>query len=151
METSFKIWKTNREKYLAFLENYSLGQLNKIPVGFSNNLIWNIGHAIVVQQRLIYRASGLPMNIADELVSSYKPGSKPTSIDTQETVELLKELLLSLQAQTKEDYANGKFVSYKELTTSTGFNIASIKEAIEFNNYHEALHLGMMMNIRKFI
>ena len=151
MDSSFKIWKTNREKYLAFLENYSLAQLNKIPEGFSNNLIWNIGHAIVVQQRLIYSASGFPINISDELVNSYKPGSKPTSVDTQETVEQFKSLLLSLQPQTIEDYVNGKFVSYKELTTSTGFNIASIKDAIEFNNYHEGLHLGMMMNIRKFV
>ncbi len=151
MESSFKIWKTNREKYLIFLENYSLAQLNKIPEGFSNNLIWNIGHAIVVQQRLIYSASGLPMNISDELVNSYKPGSKPSTIDTQETIDLFKKLIVSLQDQTKEDYANEKFVVYKELTTSTGFNIASIQDAIEFNNYHEGLHLGLMMNIRKFV
>ena len=53
--------------------------------------------------------------------------------------------------QTKTDFGAGKFQNYTEYTTGTGFHLASTKEAIEFNNYHEALHLGFMMNIRKFI
>jgi hypothetical protein len=51
----------------------------------------------------------------------------------------------------KADYNEGKFTSYQEYNTSTGFNLKSTQEALEFNNYHEALHLGFMMNIRKFI
>lgn len=151
MKTTFKIWKTNREKYMQFLENYSLEQLNKIPEGFSNNLIWNIGHIIVSQQGLVYRLSGLPINISDELMHTYKNGSKPTSATTQEEVNELKVLLFSLMEQTKEDFDNGKFTTYNEYNTSTGFNLNSTPEALEFNNYHEAIHLGFMMNIQKFI
>jgi hypothetical protein len=39
-----------------------------IPEGYSNNLIWNIAHIIVVQQMLVYKLSGLPMMISDEMV-----------------------------------------------------------------------------------
>jgi hypothetical protein len=70
---------------------------------------------------------------------------------TQAEVNELKTLLFSLIEKTKADHAAGKFVSYNEYTTGTGFNLASTKEALEFNNYHEAMHLGFMMNIRKFI
>ena len=59
METTFKIWRTNRNLYLEFFDKYTLEQLNKIPAGFSNNLIWNIGHIIVAQQGLIYKSSDL--------------------------------------------------------------------------------------------
>ncbi|WP_407635809.1 DinB family protein [Solitalea canadensis] len=38
---------------------YTIDQLNKVPAGFNNNLIWNIGHEIVAQQALIYKSSGL--------------------------------------------------------------------------------------------
>lgn len=151
MEATFKIWETSRNIYLKIIENYSLEQLNKIPEGFSNNLVWNLGHIIVSQQGLVYRLSGLPMNISMEMMENYKNGSKPTGTTTQEEVDELKVLLFSLLNQTKEDYANGKFTSYNEYTTGTGFHLASTKEAIEFNNYHEAIHLGFMMNIRKFI
>jgi hypothetical protein len=151
MEATFKIWETSRTIYAKFLENYTLEQLNTIPTGFSNNLIWNLGHIIVSQQGLVYRLSGLPINVSDEMMQTYKNGSKPTGTTTQEEVDELKSLLFSLIEQTKKDYNDGKFVSYTEYTTGTGFNLTSTKEALEFNNYHEALHLGFMMNIRKFL
>lgn len=151
MEATFKIWETSRVIYAKFLENYTLEQLNTIPKGFSNNLIWNLGHIIVSQQGLVYRLSGLPINVSDEMMNAYKNGSKPTGTTTKEEFDELKLLLFSLIEQTKSDYYDGKFVFYSEYTTGTGFNLTSTKEALEFNNYHEALHLGFMMNIRKFI
>ncbi len=151
METTFKIWETNRQLYLKFLNSYTLEQLNRIPDGFSNNLIWNIGHIIVSQQGLVYRLSGLPSYIEESLVETYKNGSKPTGSTTAAEVDQLKSLLISLMEKTKSDYIADKFKSYQEYNTSTGFNLKSTEEALEFNNYHEALHLGFMMNIRKFI
>ena len=151
MESTFKIWETNRHIYLSFLENYSLEQLNKIPEGFSNNLIWNIGHIIAVQQGLVYRLSGLPMDISEKMKTTYQKGSYPTGTTTQEEVDEIKDLLFSLIAKTKKDYADGKFISYSAYTTSTGFHLATSQEAMEFNNYHEGIHLGCMLNIKKFI
>ncbi|MBP6557632.1 MAG: DinB family protein [Flavobacterium sp.] len=151
MDATFKIWETNRKLYLKLIENYSLEQLNKIPEGFSNNLAWNFGHVIVAQQGLVYRLSGLPINVTDEMNEKYRNGSKPTGTTTQAELEELKVLLFSLLERTKEDYAAGKFITYNEYTTGTGFYLANLKDAIEFNNYHEALHMGFMMNIRKFI
>lgn len=151
MEATFKIWETSRKSYLKIIENYSLEQLNKIPEGFSNNLIWNLGHIIVSQQGLVYHLSGLPMHITLEMMDTYKNGSKPKENVTQEEVDALKNLLFSLLEKTKEDYSNGLFTTYNEYTTGTAFHLSTTKEAIEFNNYHEAIHLGFMMNIRKFI
>ena len=91
------------------------------------------------------------MNISDEMRNTYMNGTRPTGTTTQTEVDELKKLLFSLMEKTKEDYANDKFVAYNEYTTGTGFHLASIKDAIEFNNFHEGLHFGFMMNIRKFI
>jgi hypothetical protein len=151
MEATFKIWETCRQHYLKLIEQYSLEQLNKIPDGFSNNLIWNLGHIIVSQQGLVYRLSGLPMHISTEMRNTYMNGTKPTGTTTQEEVNELKSLLFSLIERTKEDYASGKFVTYNEYTTGTGYNLKSLTEALEFNNLHEGIHFGMMMNIRKFL
>lgn len=150
METVFKAWTTSRKLYLNFFENYSLYQLNKIPNGFNNNIIWNIGHAIVAQQSLIYKGSNLPMDISDDLVDLYKPGTKPTGTTSQAEANELKEFLISLIAKTEADFQKGFFTTYNERTTGTGFYLASIKDAFEFNNYHEGLHLGYMRSIRKF-
>jgi DinB superfamily len=151
MKEQFKVLETNRHLYLNFLEKYTLEQLNTTPKGFSNNLIWNIGHIIVVQQSLTYRKSSLPMNISGELFNQYTNGTKPTGMTTQTEMEELKSLLLPLVEKTKEDFAKGKFVTYTEYTTHTGFHLGSTHDAIAFNNYHEGLHLGCMMNICKFV
>lgn len=151
MEATFKIWETSRKLYLNIIETYSLEQLNKIPEGFSNNLVWNLGHIIVSQQGLVYRLSDLPMSVSPEMMDKYKNGSKPTEFVTQDEVNELKVLLFSLIEKTKQDYASGLFTNYNEYTTAIGFNLSSAAEAMEFNNYHEAIHLGIMMQIRKFI
>lgn len=151
MEAIFKAWTTSRNLYLRFFEEYSLEQLNKIPEGFSNNLIWNIGHVIVAQQSLVYRGSNQPMKISDELLNRYKPGTHPQGPVSETELAELKGLLISLIESTIEDYKNGIFTTYNERTTGTGFHLASVQDAFEFNNYHEGIHLGYMMSIRKFV
>ena len=151
METTFKINETSRKLLLTFLENYSLEKLNAIPEGFSNNIFWNIGHIIVVQQMLVYKLSGLTMMISDEMVETYKRGSKPEHSVTQNEVEEMKVLLFSTLEKTKKDYAENLFQNYTEFTSLTGFTVKSAVAAIEFNNYHEAIHIGTIMQIRKFI
>ncbi|WP_106795119.1 DinB family protein [Aquimarina sp. Aq78] len=151
MKSIFKTWKTSRNLYSEYFENYTLEQLNKIPDGFSNNLIWNIGHIIVAQQALIYKGSNLNGHISDELFGLYKSGTKPTRLTTEIEVKELKALLLSLIEKTEIDFYHGKFNTYNERMTGTGFHLSSLMDAFEFNNYHEGLHLGCMMNIRKFV
>ena len=109
MNTAFRFWKTSRELFLKFFDKYSLEQLNKIPPGFSNNLIWNIGHVIVVQQALIYKSSDLEGYVSEELFNLYKPGTKPTGNTSREEADELKKLLMSLIEKTETDFQNGKF------------------------------------------
>jgi hypothetical protein len=151
METAFRINETSRKVLLGFLEKYSLEELNKIPEGFSNNLIWNIGHIIVVQQLLVYKLSGLPTMISTEMIEKYQKGTKPEHNVTQEEVNEIKGLLFSTLEKTKQDFAENLFQNYFEFTSMSGFTMKSAANAIEFNNYHEAMHTGIMMQIRKFI
>lgn len=151
MQSTFDITQSSRNILLKFLENNSLEQLNKIPEGFSNNLIWNIGHIVVVQQLLVYKLSGLPMMISDAMVEKYRKGTKPEAEVTQQEVDEIKQVLFATLEQSKTDFANGIFKGYSEFTTMTGFAIRDAKEAMEFNNYHEAIHTGIMMQIRKFL
>ncbi|WPR70866.1 DinB family protein [Flavobacterium sp. NG2] len=151
MKSTFKIWKTNRNLILDYFESYTLEQLNTIPDGLSNNLIWNIGHIMVCQQVLIYKSSNLHGYLSAELMERYKPGTKPTGKSSEKEVKELKKLLISLIEKTESDFYNNQFKVYNERTTSMGFHLGTLKETLEYNNYHEALHLGIMMNIRKFL
>ena len=151
MQQTFEITRTSRKILSQFLEKYTLEQLNAIPEGFSNNLIWNIAHIIVVQQMLVYKISGLPMNISDEMVEKYKKGTKPEHQATQAEVDEIKSQLLDSIYQTETDFNNKVFNNYQEYPTSTGFVLKNAEDAMAFNYFHEGLHIGVMMGIRKFI
>ncbi len=151
MTSTFDISQTSRNVLSKFLENHTLEQLNIIPEGFSNNLIWNIAHIIVVQQMLVYNLSGLPMMVSDEMVARYKRGTKPDQPVTQPEVDEIKLLLSSTLEKAKRDVDENLFQNYTEFTTMSGFTIKNAQAALEFNNYHEAVHTGIMMQIRKFI
>jgi len=151
MQSTFDISLSSRNILLNFLENYSLEQLNSVPEGYSNNLIWNIGHIVVVQQMLVYNLSGLPMLVSPEMVEKYKRGTKPEVSVSQEEVEQIKGLLYATLEQTKKDFSAGIFQNYNAFTTMSGFQIRNAQEAMEFNNYHEGVHTGVMMRISKFL
>lgn len=151
METEFKITRTSREIYAKILESYTVEQLNKIPNGWNNNLMWHIGHIMVSQQVLVYKGSGMQTSISDDIIAMYMRGTKPERDVTQAEVEEMKNLLFSTIQKTEEDYRNGIFTTYNPRKSELGFDLSSTEDAIAFNNYHEGIHLGMVLRLKKLV
>ena len=149
MDWAFDITLKNRNIMASFLDSFSLDELNKVPEGFSNNLIWNIAHLVVTQQLLTYNLSGLPMLIDDKMVEKYKKGSKTIGDVTKTEVDEIKELLFSTIEKTKEDYKKALFKNYTEYTVTTKSTLTNVEQAIEFNNFHEGIHLGYILAMKK--
>lgn len=151
MKTQFDILKKTRELILLAISNLSLEQMHVIPEGFKNNIAWNFTHLVVTQQLLHYKMSGNDCLIPDEMIDNFRKGTSPSYSISTEEFEQIKELFLNLPDTLIEDYNNGVFKAYKEYPTSTGFVLDSIETAIQFNNFHEALHLGTIMAIKKLV
>ncbi|MFD0990684.1 DinB family protein [Mariniflexile jejuense] len=152
MHFTLEVLPNTRRFFKKYLENVSLEDLNKIPNGFNNNIIWNIGHIVVTQQLLAYKLSGLPMMITDELVGKYRKDSKPEGNVSQAEVDTLKVLLFSTVEKTREDFENGIFKNYQEYTVSTtGNTLTNIDEAFQFIAFHEGMHLGYVMALIRAI
>ena len=151
MSSVFKVQKTIREILLKILDNHSLEQLNKIPAGYSNNLIWNVAHCISAQQVLVYKLSGLPILVSDEFIDKYKKGTKPEGDVSQAEVDEIRGLLFSTLDKTEKDVNDGIFLNYTTYLTSMGFELTNIQDALDFVNYHEGIHTGIIMSIRKFV
>ena len=151
MNTALDVTRTSRKMVSQLLKGFSLAQLNTIPEGHKNNLIWNIAHIIVTQQILVYKLSGLPMIISDELVEKYKKGTKPEQDATQAEVAEIATLLMTTIDQTEMDLNNNVFVNYQEYPTSTGFVLKNAKDAMSFNSFHEGLHIGVILGLRKLV
>lgn len=151
MESTFNVLKTSRLLINRLLDRFSPEQLNKIPAGFNNNLVWHLGHIVVTHQSIIYKSANLPMHISEELFEKYKPGTKPTDTVTLEEIEMLRNLLTDLVDKSEQDWNNQRFETFNQRTTGTGFYLGNQTDAFAFANYHEGLHLGYMMSMARLI
>jgi len=152
MEKQFEILKASRIIILKVIENFSLDQLNKIPSGFKNNIAWNVAHLLVTHQLLLYKLSGLPIGVSDEMVKKYTKGTAPENDITLEEFETIKKQLINFVDTSKADYNAGAFSNYLGYQPSTAkVYLKTIEDAIQFNNFHEGLHLGYILALKNVL
>jgi len=151
MRRLIDIIKQPRLLVLKEIENFSTEQLNKIPEGFNNNIAWNLGHMIAAQQGICYKRSGLDTTITEDFFHTYKPGTKPEKIIDTAEITFIKEQLFTTLEQLEADMNTGIFVNYTQVMTRYGIELNSIDEAISFLPFHEGLHIGYIMSLRKLV
>lgn len=151
METQFTIIQQNRKLLYHYLKNTPKEDLFQIPKGFNNNIWWNIAHVVVTEQILVYKLSGLPVNVPNQVLERYKKGTFPEGIPPKEEVEAMTKLLFSLPQKTKEDYLNGVFTDFEPYMTTPKVGLNSVEDAIAFNAFHEGLHLGSIMALARAV
>jgi hypothetical protein len=151
MNKQFEILQQSRKLILKSIEAKSIKQLNIVPNGFKNNIVWNVTHLVVTQQLLCYKLAGLPCLISDEMIEKYQKGTAPLQPISEEEFNTIKKLFLELPKKLKEDYNNKLFQKYYPYKTSVNIALNSIEDGIVFNIYHEGIHLGIILQLLKFI
>lgn len=153
MINTFNFIRQSRTAFIALIDSLSLEELNQIPEGFNNNIIWNFGHIVVSTQTLCYVRTGIRES-ADfvEYLTTYQKGAKPSYTVTQEEVDKLKELALSTIATIEADYNKGVFSTIQPYDTSTyGAMLKSFEEVVLTTMGHDNLHFGYAMAQRRTI
>ncbi|MDO6759871.1 DinB family protein [Tamlana sp. 2_MG-2023] len=152
MDFTFEAQKNIRSIFYNIIKNNTLEDLNKIPIGFNNNVIWNIAHCVVTQHLLTYKLSGLDGFLASEMIESYRKDTKPERNLSQEEVDDIQALLLSTIEKTKLDYGQDIFNNFNEYTVSTtGNTLRNINDALEFSIVHDSIHYGYVLALLKVI
>jgi len=151
MQKQFEIGIQSRKLILKIIEELSIAQLNKIPDGFKNNIAWNIAHLVVTQQLLCYKLSGLNCLISEEIIANFQKGTEPTYAISEAEFETIKALFLQLPIRLEEDYHKGIFKNYIGYKTSVNIDLNSVEDGINFNIYHEGIHLGIILQLLKFV
>ena len=151
MQKQFDTLKKSRILTLKAIGNLTIEQLNTIPKGFKNNIAWNVTHLVVTQQLLCYKLSGLDCLISEEMITNFQKGTAPTYTISEIEFEAIKAQFLALPNRLEEDYSKGIFKNYIEYKTSVDVTLKSVDDGIIFNLYHEGIHLGIILQLLKFI
>ena len=131
------------------IKDLTTEQLNKVPVGFNNNIIWNLAHLTAAFQGVCYSRAGLKPAVDENFIMPFKPGTKPERYFSQDEIETIKRLLFSSLDLFKEDYENNRFANYVGWTTRYGVELSNIDDALLFLQYHEGLHSGYIQALKR--
>ena len=143
--------KSVRLYMLNLIDTLTAAQLNTIPPGFGNNIIWNIAHLLASQQRMCYLRSANPYYVEESLVLKYKIETKPEQAISDKEIATIKELFITSIDQFDTDYNKKIFGNYTSWTTPYGVAINSIEDVIKFLPFHEGLHTGSILALKKFV
>lgn len=149
MDKIFDILLKNRTILHTFLQNTPKEDLFKIPEGFNNNIWWNIAHVVVTPQLLLYKLSGLDFTIEEELVNKYKKGTFPEGEPSEAEMAKIMTYLFSTVEQFQQDYERGTFKNFQEYMTTPKVGLNSVEDALQFNVFHEGLHLGSILALKR--
>lgn len=151
MNKAFDIILKPRIGLVKLVESLSIGQLNEVPPGFNNNIIWNVGHLVATQQGICYKRAGLDLKIDEIIFLGYKAESRPERFIDKNEAENVCGLLISTIERFEIDYNNNLFTNYTPWTTRYGVELSNIDQVINFLPFHEGLHFGTIGAMKRLI
>lgn len=151
MKKEIERLKKTRIFLLDIIKDLTTEQLNNIPTGFNNNIIWNLGHLIASQQGLCYSRAEINYVVDEQFFNAYKAQTKPNGFVSKEKIQNIKELLISTLETLEQDYNKKIFSGYTSYTTRYDIRLDTIDDAIDFLVFHEGLHMGYIMAMKKSI
>lgn len=153
MDKTFKFIIDSRMAFACLLDELSVEEINEIPAGFNNNIIWNFGHIVVSTPILCYVRTGIWADSdAIPYVAAYQKGTKPTYTVGAEEANELREQAISTIRQLESDYRRGLFAAMQPFDTATyGTSIDNFEELLATTAGHDNLHYGYAMAQKKII
>ena len=101
-----------RSYLLKTINDLSIEHLNRVPTGFNNNIVWNVGHLIAAQQGICYSRCSLKPVVDEKYQAPFRPGTRPEQPVEQAELDMLFSLLISSLDQLDRDYQHHLFDGY---------------------------------------
>ncbi|QGQ94131.1 DinB family protein [Paenibacillus psychroresistens] len=137
-----------RSRTLKWIEAIDSTIFEVMPANFNNTIQWHVGHILLVQDRLTLRLMGEKISLPEEYTAWFGPGTKPA--DWQGQPPAVELLLQELREQTErlQIFISGKLADKLAVPF---LHYETLEESIGYSFYHEGIHLGYMMGLRRAI
>ncbi|MGI4834352.1 MAG: DinB family protein [Janthinobacterium lividum] len=129
-------------------------QLNQVPAGYSNNVIWHLAHLTSAAQAICYLRAGLPSTIEEKYLTPFLPGTRPERVIDDAEVEVIKTLFIHSIDTLRVDFERGLFTTYapsERIAAIYGVEVATIADALDFVLYHEGFHSGYIVALKHLV
>lgn len=141
----FRMW---RNWTIAAAEGLNRDIIMSIPHGFSNNILWNLGHILVGWDHGIFSNLSKERHIPQNYHLMFPSGSKP--IDWHDEPPKFEEIIEQLRKQPDEiiEQCQGKL----DLALAKPFlHLTTVGDMFLFQISHESLHMGTVTSINRIL
>lgn len=133
------------------LEGLTSAQMNRVPDGAANNILWNIGHVCTDQINMLYAPAGLPSPLPEEFHAWFDPGTSPKDWKNEPPLAAVLTASRELNTNVVQDYEGRRFRDFTPYSLTEGYSIDSIEEAMAYHTIHEGMHIGIILTLRRFV
>lgn len=136
-----------RKNILNITAPLSTSQLQFVPQGSRNHILWHLGHIVSIQQQLMYRSTGHSSYVDDLFIGMFKKGSAPAEWNTIPDIKMVRAKIEETSQKLKQDFNSGYFKSAHlkmKYVMPYGITIAHLEQTIPFILTHEAVHYGII-------
>ncbi|WP_155591069.1 DinB family protein [Lysinibacillus cavernae] len=147
-ENIFQQLEAYRSELLQVLEHVSEERANIIPIGFYNNIRWNMGHLYLDQYLWIEALTKEKHVELDAFMKWFGFGTSPKHFDEETpTFEELKKYLAQQPAQLKEHYGHRLVEDF----TPIEMGMQTIEQVLFRTIFHEGMHLQAILTIHRLL
>ncbi|MBB3113719.1 putative damage-inducible protein DinB [Paenibacillus phyllosphaerae] len=140
-----------RDNTIKQVKGISEEEARTVPRGFNNNMLWNLGHILLVHEKFSFALTNEKMELPKHFAELFASGTKPEQWGTQ--VPGLDEMLLLLAKQIERIEQTLRHRLEEELeqpfVTSAGLELLAVKECLSFCLYHEGMHVATIKAIKQ--
>lgn len=145
-EVLFEQLMTYRSELLNLIENVSSEDAEQIPMGFNNNIRWNLGHIYLDQYLWIQAVTKEKVDVPEEFHHWFGYGTSPANFDgNTPTYKELKTYLKQQPERIKKVY--GALLDEEFSPTEMGMH--TIEQVLIRTIFHEGMHLQTIIDIKK--
>jgi hypothetical protein len=150
-EFVFGSMKMVRGMTLRAIDGLSDDQLLEVRAPFHNNILWNLGHVLLVQYHLSYGPSGLALPLPEDYAATFGRGTSPSTWTATPNIEEIKKQLDAACETVRTACGSGAFAGFKPYPLPMGVTLSTPPEAMQFHCIHEGIHLGAISAMRKVL
>lgn len=143
-DITLRYLQKTRQLFLAMIRDLSIEELNRIPEGFNNNIIWNLGHIAESTLGLCYIRSQVKPDMALPFAGRFGKGTRPQGLIGEQQVTEIKECIAASLDPIAAEIQSGVFNQVVPYSTDTyQVPMDNIENILNCCLAHENLHLGI--------
>ena len=147
-EVLFNQLECYRSYVLSVMENVTEEEAEIIPIGFNNNIRWNLGHMYLDQYLWIQTVTKEKCGVPEQFNSWFGFGTSPANFNSETpSLEELKILLKEQPANIKDVYGE----RLEEEFPPTEMGMHTIEQVLIRTIFHEGMHLQAILDLKKCI